>query len=112
VATVAGAVVLAVFVVPRAWGLALIAVAIAWEILEKVFWFYRTKGFPLAVGPEAMIGQPVDVIAACRPDGKVRLSNERWNANCPQGADIGETVIVDRVDRLTLIVSSPTNSAQ
>ena len=108
-ATVAGAVVLAVFLVPRPWGLALIAGAIAWEILEKVFWFYRTKGFPLAVGPEAMIGQPVDVIAACRPDGKVRLSNERWNANCPQGADIGETVIVDRVERLTLIVSPRTS---
>jgi len=106
-ATVGGAVVLALFVVPRPWGLALVAGAIAWEILEKLFWFYRTKGFPLAVGPEAMIGQPVDVIAACRPDGKVRLSNERWNASCPQGADVGETVIVERVERLTLIVSSP-----
>ena len=109
-ATVAAALVLAVFVVPRPWGLALIAAAIAWEILEKVYWFYRTKGFPLAVGPEALVGQPVDVIAACRPDGKVRLSNERWNATCPQGADIGETVIIDRVERLTLIVSPPTNS--
>ena len=111
-ATVAAAVVLAIFVVPRPWGLALIVSAIAWEILEKVFWFYRTRGFPLAVGPEAMIGQSVDVIAACRPDGKVRLSNERWNANCPQGADIGETVIVDRVERLTLIVSPPASSGR
>lgn len=109
-ATIAAAVVLGMFVVPRPWGLAVIAGAIAWEILEKVFWFSRTKGFPLAVGSEAMIGQPVHVIAACRPDGKVRLSNERWNANCPEGADIGETVIVDRVERLTLIVSAPTNS--
>jgi membrane protein implicated in regulation of membrane protease activity len=112
VATVAGALVLALYVVPRPWGGALVAGAIAWEILEKLFWFYRTKRFPLAVGPEAMVGQPAAVIAACRPAGKVRLSNERWNANCPQGADVGETVIVERVERLTLIVSCPNSGVQ
>jgi membrane protein implicated in regulation of membrane protease activity len=97
---------LAFYVLPTPWGVVALLSAIAWEILEKAFWFYRTKNIPVAVGPEAMLGKPVDVIAACKPDGKVRFSGERWNATCRQGADIGETVIVEAVERLTLIVSS------
>lgn len=104
--TIAAAVLLALFVVPSPWGMVLVVSAMAWEILEKAFWFQRTRRIPVAVGPEAMIGQPVAVIAACRPDGKVRLSSERWNASCSQGADVGDTVIVEAVERLTLIVSS------
>ena len=102
---IAGALLLAVLVVPAPWGFVAVTGAIAWEILEKVFWFYRTKDIPVAVGPEAMIGQPVDVIEACRPDGKVQLSNERWNARCTQGAEVGDTVVVQALERLTLIVS-------
>ena len=102
---IGAAVVLALFVLPAPWGIVLVAGMTVWEILEKAFWFYRTKGIPVAVGPEAMIGQQVDVIAACRPYGKVRLSSERWNASCSQGADIGDTVVIDAIERLTLIVS-------
>jgi membrane protein implicated in regulation of membrane protease activity len=104
--TIAAAVLLASFVLPRPWGIVLVASAIAWEILEKGFWVYRTRGIPVAVGPEAMIGQPVDVVAACRPYGKVRLSSERWNATCSQGADVGDTVFIEAIERMTLIVSS------
>jgi membrane protein implicated in regulation of membrane protease activity len=103
---IGAAVMLALFVMPAPWGFVLVVSAIAWEILEKTFWFYRTKRIPVAVGPEAMIGQSVSVIAACRPHGKVRLSNERWNASCGEGANVGDTVIVQAVERLTLIVSS------
>ena len=39
------------------------------------------------------------MIAACKPYGKVRLSSERWNASCSQGADIGDTVIIDAIER-------------
>ena len=45
------------------------------------------------------------MITACKPYGKVRLSSERWNASCSQGADIGDTVVIDAIERLTLIVS-------
>jgi membrane protein implicated in regulation of membrane protease activity len=104
--TIAAAVLLALLALPAPWGLALVVTAIAWEIVEKAFWFSRTKGIPIAVGPEAMIGQPVDVITACKPDGTVRLLSERWNARCRHGAEVGETVIVEAVDRLTLVVTS------
>ena len=103
---IGAALVLALFVMPAPWGVVVVASAIAWEILEKGFWFLRMRRVPVAVGREAMIGQRVDVIAACRPFGKVRLSSERWNARCSQGADVGDTVVVEAVERLTLIVSS------
>jgi len=103
---IAAAVLLALVVLPAPWGLALVVTAIAWEVLEKAFWFSRTKGIPIAIGPEAMIGQSVDVITACKPDGTVRHSSERWNAFCRGGADVGDTVIVEAVERLTLIVTS------
>src|SRR6476659_5904948 len=106
--SVGAAILLAVFVLPARWGVVLVASAIGWQILENAFWFYRTKSIPVAVGPEAMIGRPVDVVETCRPDGKVKVSSERWNANCSQGADVGDTVIVEAVDRLTLIVRSET----
>jgi membrane protein implicated in regulation of membrane protease activity len=105
-ATIAAAVLLALLVVPAPWGVALVAGAISWEVLEKAFWFHRTKHLPVAVGPEAMIGRQGVVLADCSPDGKVRLSSERWNARCSDGARIGDPVIVVAVERLTLIVTS------
>lgn len=101
------AVLLALFVVPSPWGFVLIGGALAWELAEKAFWFSYTRRIPLAMGPETMVGRQVEVIAPCRPDGKVRLQSERWKARCSEGAEIGDTVLVDAVEHLTLIVSSP-----
>ena len=53
-----------------------------------------------------MIGQRVNVIAVCKPEGKVQLSHERGNARCSHGAEVGETVRVDAIEQLTLIVST------
>jgi membrane-bound ClpP family serine protease len=103
---VGAAVLLALLVVPTPWGLALVVGAISWEVMEKAFWFHRAKRFPVAVGPEAMIGQPGVVVADCRPDGKVRLSSERWNASCSGGANVGDPVIVVAIERLTLFVAA------
>ena len=101
------ALLLALFVVPSPWGIVLVGSALAWEISEKAFWFRNTKRIPLAVGPETMIGRQVEVIASCRPDGRVRLQTERWKARCSEGAEMGDTVVVEAVEQLTLIVSSP-----
>ena len=101
------ALLLALFVVPSQWGIVLIGSALAWEISEKAFWFWTMKRIPLAMGPETMVGRRVEVIAACRPDGKVRLQSERWKARCSEGAEMGDTVVVEAVEQLTLIVSSP-----
>jgi membrane protein implicated in regulation of membrane protease activity len=44
------------------------------------------------------------VVAACRPDGQVRLGSELWNAACAGGAEIGDPVRVTAVDGLMLVV--------
>jgi membrane protein implicated in regulation of membrane protease activity len=109
VVTIGVAVLLALFVLPAPWGVVAVVGAVLWEIAEKAYWFQSTRGIPVAVGPEAMIGRRVVVVAPCRPEGKVQLSHERWNASCSRGAEIGDTVVVEAIDRLTLIVSPATH---
>jgi membrane protein implicated in regulation of membrane protease activity len=82
---IVGAVLVALFVVPAPWGIVLVAGAVMWEIAEKAFWFRSTKRIPLAVGKEALIGLPAQVLAPCQPNGNVRLRGERWKAHLPQG---------------------------
>lgn len=103
---IAVTVLLALIVMRAPWGIALVATAVVWEIAEKTFWLISSKRIPLAIGPETMVGRTVEVVAPCRPCGAVRLRSERWNARCRDGADVGDTVIVEAVQRLTLIVSS------
>jgi membrane-bound ClpP family serine protease len=102
---VVGAIVLALFLVPAPWGLILVGAAIIWEIAEKLFWFRYTKRIPIAVGREAMIGLPVTVIAPCRPEGRVQLFGERWTARCSAGASVGDTLVIEAVEQITLVVS-------
>jgi len=99
-----GAVIVALFVVPAPWGILLVAGAVMGEIGEKAFWFRSTMRIPLAVGKEALIGLPAQVLAPCQPNGTVRLRGERWKAQCPKGARRGEAVIVEAVEQLTLLV--------
>jgi membrane protein implicated in regulation of membrane protease activity len=102
---IVGAIIVALFLVSAPWGLLLVGMAVAWEIAEKVFWFRYTKRIPIAVGREAMIGRPVMVITPCRPDGRVQLLGERWKARCAAGAAVGDTLVVESVEQITLVVS-------
>jgi membrane protein implicated in regulation of membrane protease activity len=106
VVTIGAVVLLAIFVVPAPWGIVLVVSAIAWEIVQKAFWLYRTMGIPVAVGSEALIGRPVTVVSACRPAGRVRLGGESWQARCVEGAGVGESLVIDSVEQITLVVSS------
>ena len=103
---IAVTVLLALFVIRAPWGIALVATAVIWEIAEKAFWLISTKRIPLAIGPETLVGRTVEVVAPCRPYGTVRLRSERWNARCREGADVGDTLIVESVQQLTLTVST------
>jgi membrane-bound ClpP family serine protease len=103
---IVGTLLLAIYVVP-AWGPVLVGCAIVWEIGEKVFWFRYSKRIPIAVGRESMIGLPVTAITPCRPEGRVQLLGERWKATCTAGADVGEALVIEAVDQITLIVGKP-----
>jgi membrane protein implicated in regulation of membrane protease activity len=105
---VAGVLVLVVLrVVPVSWGIVLVAAAIAFDLAEKGFWWWVTRRIPPAVGAEAMIGRPVTVVSACHPDGRVRFGLESWSARCIDGAAVGDNLVIDAVERVTLLVSKP-----
>jgi len=90
------------------WSAVLIVVGCALEAIEIVFlrrWAKRLdRRTKRTTGAEAMIGQPAEVVQACRPNGMVQLRGELWEARCEEGADEGETVRVESVDGLTLVV--------
>jgi membrane protein implicated in regulation of membrane protease activity len=99
-----GAVLLALFVIPKPWGLVLVVVAAVVEVGESFFWVHLSRRRRIRVGAETLIGARAEVVSDCRPLGQVRVQGELWRAQCRRGAAAGETVrIIDR-EGLTLLV--------
>jgi len=103
----AGLLLLAFRIVPELWGVAFVVGAVAFELAEKGFWIRYTRRIPVAAGPEAMIGHTVTAISACQPAGRVRFGHESWSARCPEGAAVGDSLVVDQVEETTLVVKRP-----
>jgi membrane-bound serine protease (ClpP class) len=99
-----GAILLAVFVLPRPWGVVAVAVAAAIEVAEVFFWIWLSKRGRIKAGPEALIGARAVVLTPCEPDGQVRVAGEIWQAHCERGAAAGEAVRVTALRGLTLFV--------
>jgi membrane-bound serine protease (ClpP class) len=99
-----GAVLLAVFVLPFGWGVAVVAAAAALEVAEIFFWVWLSKRYSIQVGAETLVGAHAVVVTPCRPSGQVRVQGELWQARCRDGADPGETVRIVALDGLTLVV--------
>jgi membrane-bound serine protease (ClpP class) len=100
----AGAVLLAIFVLPAPWGLALVGTAAVVEIAETFFWIHLSRRWRVRAGAETLIGAHAEVASACRPLGQVRVAGELWRARCEAGADVGERVRIRGRDGLTLLV--------
>jgi membrane-bound serine protease (ClpP class) len=98
------AVVLAFF---APWPLNLVAVltGLAIETAELAWGLRLARRWRPQTGAEAMIGKEAEVVEPCRPTGRVRMDGELWEAYCSEGAEPGETVRIDRLDGLTLVVS-------
>jgi membrane protein implicated in regulation of membrane protease activity len=92
-----------------AWSVVLILVGCALEAIELVLlrrWSKRIdRRTKPTTGAEAMVGEAAEVVEPCRPDGMVQLRGELWEARCEAGADPGETVRVESVEGLTLVVA-------
>ena len=103
---VIGSVLLALYVIPGAWGWALVAAAVALTVGETVL-ARATQRLPLVTGVEAMIGARAVVISSCRPSGRVRYRGESWKARCAQGAeaDVGDEVTIVAVENMTLTIA-------
>jgi membrane-bound serine protease (ClpP class) len=100
-----GAILLAVFVLPPLWGLAVVALAALVEIGEFFFWIWLSRRRGAQAGVEALVGKTARVTSACRPEGHVRVEGELWRARCEAGADVGESVRITDVEGLTLEVT-------
>lgn len=102
-------VLLAVLVLPTPWNAIVAVVGVileAGEITVLRRWSKRIgRRTKATTGAEAMIGKRAEVVTECRPTGSVRIKGELWEARCEAGADSGDTVVVDGVDGLTLLVS-------
>jgi membrane-bound serine protease (ClpP class) len=99
-----GAIVLALFVLPPWWGIALVIVAMGVEVTEVGFWIRFLRRYRITTGSEALIGASAEVIEACNPRGRVRFRGEIWHAECYSGAQVGDRVSVTEVHGLTLRV--------
>jgi membrane-bound serine protease (ClpP class) len=106
-----GAILLAVLVLPRPWGVVAVAVAAAVEVAEVFFWVWLSKRGRIQAGPETLIGARAIVVTPCEPDGQVRVAGELWRAHCERGAAAGEAVRVTALEGLTLVVEPEPEAA-
>jgi membrane-bound serine protease (ClpP class) len=93
-----------VVVLPSPWNALGFVVCLLLFGGEVVYWHRTMRERRATAGAETLIGQTASVVAACRPEGQVRLAGEIWAARSQEGAERGETVIVIGRDGLTLLV--------
>jgi membrane-bound serine protease (ClpP class) len=99
-----GAIALALFVLPPGWGIALVVVAMVIEVAEVGFWIRFLRRYRVRTGIEALVGTSAEVIETCDPRGRVRFRGEIWHAHCSSRAEVGDRVVVNGVQGLTLDV--------
>lgn len=111
------AILIVVFVpVAEPWGAVVIIAGCLLEVGEVAVlrrWSHHlNRKLKPATGAEAMIGRTANVVSPCRPDGTVRVHGELWEAHCEDGADARDTVQIDAVEGLTLVVSPAARSGR
>jgi membrane protein implicated in regulation of membrane protease activity len=98
------AIVLALIFLPWPWNLVMILGGLAVEVGELTWGLSLARRWKPRTGAEAMIGEEATVVSACRPLGEVRVQGELWQARCDEGADPGDTVRIEAIEGLTLVV--------
>ena len=98
------AIILAVFLLPSPWNIVVLVLGIVGEIFEITYGRRLARRMRAQTGAEALVGKEAEVVETCRPDGKVRVQGELWQARCEEGVDVGGTVRVTAVRGLTLDV--------
>jgi len=102
------AILLALFLLPSPWNVAVVAAAAVWEVATALGGLWWSQRRAAKVGVETLMGREVEVRRACRPVGEVRVKGEIWQARCDDGADAGELVRIVGIDGLTLVVERAT----
>ena len=102
------AILLALFLLPSPWNVAVVAAAAVWEVATALGGLWWSQRRAAKVGVETLMGREVEVRRACRPVGEVRVKGEIWQARCEEGADTGEMVRIIGLEGLTLTVEPVT----
>lgn len=78
----------------------------AWVVKDAVLYpWLRAAYEPSRPPADALVGREATVCEALAPGGWVRIGPELWRARLARGAaGPGETVVVEAVDGLTLVV--------
>jgi membrane-bound serine protease (ClpP class) len=92
------------FFAPWPWNLIAVLTGLAIETVELTWGLRLARRWRPQTGAEAMIGQLAEVVVSCHPTGKVRFHGELWEARCADGADVGQSVRIERLEGLTLVV--------
>lgn len=98
------ALLLAIFVLPSPWGVAVVALGAALDIGETVAFIWWSKRRRATVGVEALVGKVGVAASDLWPEGQVKIAGELWRARCSGGCEAGTNVVVRSVDGLTLVV--------
>jgi membrane-bound serine protease (ClpP class) len=95
------------FVLPSPWNVLGVAVATVVEVAEVYLWIWFLRRYRVRGGAEGMIGERGEVLERCDPRGRVRVHGEIWRAVAAdeEPLEVGERVVVKRVDGLTLEVA-------
>ena len=92
------------FLLPSPWSVLLLAAAAVVEVGEVFAWRRFLRRYRVRTGAEGLVGEPAEVIAACAPEGAVRMRGEIWRARSTRPAAPGDRVRVLGLDGLTLEV--------
>lgn len=95
---------LAIFVAPDPWKWPVVIGFAVLEVGETIFTWRFSRRWRTKVGPETLIGAVGRAITECRPNGRVRVRGEDWQARCDVGVDADQPVRVVGRERLTLVV--------
>ena len=106
------AVLLAVLFAPLPWNVVILLAGVILEVGEVIWGRRLARRWRPKTGAEAMIGKSATVVSECRPEGEVRVHGELWAASCAKGAGVGETVRIEALEGLTLIVAPPSVDAR
>lgn len=73
----------------------------------------RALSKKLISGPEAIVGNKGVVVTPLNPTGYVKVRGELWEASCQSRLEIGDEVVVVRMEGMKiLVVSKADNSSQ
>ena len=101
-----GSILLAIFFLPGAWDVPVVAAGAAVEAAEGILWFRWSRRRRATVGAEALVGEAAVVTERCDPLGRVRIKGELWRARSAsaEAIETGATVRVLALEDLTLVV--------